>query len=1021
MSRPRTIATCIGLMGFGWLPAIAQQAVPPAEFLNLEITYRFTTGSGLTEVRSGQIRFNDTKAFAMLKRVVVPKLNAAGGVKLGDLTLLRPDKPEEKIQPPIPQTGNGMVWWELSEMQPGDVVRFSVEQPVDRTGSERDWWYSDSAMIPLPVKQGSLHLNVANEFSGSTLIVDKRGKVVEQGVYTWSLNNAQPPAQAAHFVLTSFKSWDHFAAWVTSRCPSEAGEDVRNLAQEVASKIQDSAQRAEMVASTLSRRVRLRRSPDGKLKFACRPVDEVLASGAASPLEAQALFAALLRSASVPAIRALSTPVVNVEEAVNPDALSRALIRVQAEGRILWFDVERLANTDGALGLANPELAMTFGADRVSWIRPFDEKSHDPPGRVVAKLEATITSNGTLQADLALTAAGPPSRVYREAFQPGRGQGDISTLFSSFVTARRLRSRPVVGDPYRSEQEFVIRLPVREEQFILPFQSRARVRLNALPLAAQPKTLPDGKLILGSPGMFREDIVLQIPEDFSVTSDLRFDEERSFARYHSDSIVAGGRLVITRELEIKSPVVDASAKLEVETLWKAIQEDQQKQFVMRRARPADIRAWAQSIPAHELSELGTRALDQREYEASRDLFEIATSSNPKDVYSWYGLGRAMYALGRMDDARKAYEKQLELNPDDKYVQNNLAAVDRRQGFWNKAVEHLERQLKINPGDPYAVTYLPRALMQLGQWERAEAAAMVAAKAQPKNRLFQVSAAVARVCQGKSQDASKELTSALGSQPSDGWLDNAAFYLAQCGRELDLAEAYIVRALDQVESLHDRVSSGRFSTALFHQSVYSMYLDTYGWLLLRRGQTKRALEILEAASKLSPEAQVFAHLAEAENTLHHSEASVRYWRRAVFLQPGLKEQAPQDLRPMLDSDSAASIDRIWWPLFEVGDLRPSASSLESHLGYYLVVAEANGSVREARSLDPDDSTATELVPEVRTLKFAQVRVQGSPVLTFHIVKLGKLPDGRITAYRSFSEETINLGRALAPDEFPLPQQ
>jgi Flp pilus assembly protein TadD len=454
---------------------------------------------------------------------------------------------------------------------------------------------------------------------------------------------------------------------------------------------------------------------------------------------------------------------------------------------------------------------------------------------IIAKLNVAITSGGVLQGTLAITASGARSLPYREAFREGAAQNASQTLFGRFTQARQLQTTPVIADANDLDRPIKIQFPINEDDFVLPVQRRESLRLDLVPLVLASTVQPDGNLSLGPPGTLREEITIEIPPNFTLEYESHLSQERAFARYQSDAKTDSGKLIVVRELRLKQETVSGSDKAELEAFWKMIREEQQRTFILKRTSRADLTAWIQSVPADRARRYGVRAYSEGEYDAASQLLERATQANPNDASAWNNLGQALAALGRFEEAQKAYEKQIAVNPKNQSVYNNLITVQEREGYWDMAVESLRKEIEVRPGSSAAISNLPRALIKVGRWAEAEEAAARALQAQPNNARQRLNAAIARVCQGKLADERKEIDTALGTSPTASLLNDAAYYLTECDRQNNLAESYIRKALDQLESTSPSAKSRSILAAITFQSSRSNYLDTYGWLLFRRAK------------------------------------------------------------------------------------------------------------------------------------------------------------------------------------------
>ncbi len=71
------------------------------------------------------------------------------------------------------------------------------------------------------------------------------------------------------------------------------------------------------------------------------------------------------------------------------------------------------------------------------------------------------------------------------------------------------------------------------------------------------------------------------------------------------------------------------------------------------------------------------------------------------LYSNRGL--CLQALGRFEDARKAYENAIRVNPQNAYALNNLAGLCFRESDYEGALDHAEDALAINAKLPQALS------------------------------------------------------------------------------------------------------------------------------------------------------------------------------------------------------------------------------------------------------------------------------------------------------------------------------
>ncbi len=427
---------------------------------------------------------------------------------------------------------------------------------------------------------------------------------------------------------------------------------------------------------------------------------------------------------------------------------------------------------------------------------------------------------------------------------------------------------------------------------------------------------------------------------------------------------------------------------------------------------SELNVMIQSLLPTQANEFGLQAYKEYKYETARELFQRAVKANPKDAYAWNNLGRVFAAQGKLEEAREAFAKQIAVNPLDQFAYNNLGLLYEREGRWDKAVESFREQLHVHPSNQSALANLPTALIHERRWAETEEAASKAAQAQTASPRHLLMMAVSKMCLGNVLDARKELNAALGKNPPVVLLNDAAFWLTECGRNLRLAEVYVTQALERMNGDQSSVMRGSMAAALSFQVSRSNYLDTYGWLLFKMRRLNQAVEVLNAAVSLAPKAEFFAHLAQVESKIGRTDLASRYWRQATFLEPGRTDQVPTEIVSGLEKIPTLSVDRVWYPM-QATDSEIFAPSKQSW--YFFVVADGTGSVQSARALGAVDPLAITLLPEIHKLIFPIVRIKGESVPTVHIVRVVKEPSRKAFAFHSVAPEAVALARELESGE------
>lgn len=95
-------------------------------------------------------------------------------------------------------------------------------------------------------------------------------------------------------------------------------------------------------------------------------------------------------------------------------------------------------------------------------------------------------------------------------------------------------------------------------------------------------------------------------------------------------------------------------------------------------------------------ESGLQYYQQAEYEQAVEEFEKSLVENPTFIKGYQCLGDAYFRMGKLDEARKAYERVKELDPDNINVLENLGVIFANRGDYKKAVWQWGEVLKRNP-------------------------------------------------------------------------------------------------------------------------------------------------------------------------------------------------------------------------------------------------------------------------------------------------------------------------------------
>lgn len=998
------------MLGAGLTPRAG--APPPARYERLEIVYTVGTDQAMTERRDGEILLYDTPALADAKRLVVPLLNSRGVVRLVRLARVEPDGRESPIRVGEAVQSGSLLFWETPGVGPGDRIRFEVEQQVDANRRSGQWWFEGRIVIPLPVRHGILSLKRPIGFAGSVAIENSGHGSPAAGVDSWNLDNEKASGGTWRFTVSSFPDWKSFGAWLAGLCDTSAGNRLGSLGEPSTQEINDPLERALMLADKLSARLRVR-DLDGSFRYSCRPAEETLREGWANPLEAQSVLWSLFDAQGIAAERFLLVSGEAADRSVRPEAFLGALVRVNDKDRELWFDVTKLARAPGTVDLEGGALALRISGPDVKWLSVLPNWKGLQAGRIVAHLDASVDSLGLLQANLHLSASGTPGRLYRVLLGSIGSPEDPAKLFSPFLNGLHIRSRPVTTNLDNPEHPFEVSVPFWKENVLPPFQRRTSFEFDAVPLSPTPRQLADGSLWLGPPGMYREEISVRFPSNFQTIAEVRIDDDRGFAAYHSQATVVDGELRITREVVIRQGLVAAGLRPRVWEFSRLVGTDQGRGFAVQRHGRALTEEWIRTMRPDSAGYWGSKAFDEYEYEAAVQLDEKAVQAYPKGDYTWNNLAAVLARLGRFPEAVDALEKQIELLPQSRHAYVNLALENMRTGAYEESLANFRKQLEINPENTNAIASLPKALLLVGRWWEAGKAALEASK-KLNDPGFDATAAALRVCSGPAVDVQAWIAPVLATPDLRNW-ESIAYVLSLCGSGLEVAQDTVDRALDLFGDF--TVADGEWmSGPLERESMISSFMLSEARILAWKGETEKATEMLRDIVNLGIFPEALDDLARLEWNSGRKQQALKLWRESLDIMPDLRRRIPPGAASEIESLPGSQADGVWYPL---ADLKaPQGLSRPADVPtYYYAVANPDGTVRSARPVERADSEAEKLIPEIRNLEFAEFRVRENQIPTVHLLKCVWQESGDVAVYHSISRVAIEVASALAPEEFP----
>ena len=243
---------------------------------------------------------------------------------------------------------------------------------------------------------------------------------------------------------------------------------------------------------------------------------------------------------------------------------------------------------------------------------------------------------------------------------------------------------------------------------------------------------------------------------------------------------------------------------------------------------------------------------QENWDQAYDIYSSIPDKDPAAMTAQLRAADVLTQAGRLDDAKKAYEKLTSRYSDSPEVWFERGEFLRTslKSYTDaiKAYDRVEALFKGNIPDLYWALYLARGL-----------------------------------CYDLSNQPDKAITDyegALKLQPDNPEaLNTLAYAWAEKGVNLDKAQSMVEQALMmEPDAAH--------------------IIDTMGWVLYRRDEAAKAIPFIERASQMMPyDATVNDHLGDVYNAAGRRQEAIFMWQRALNYAESDKQRA--DIQAKLD--------------------------------------------------------------------------------------------------------------------------
>ncbi len=231
---------------------------------------------------------------------------------------------------------------------------------------------------------------------------------------------------------------------------------------------------------------------------------------------------------------------------------------------------------------------------------------------------------------------------------------------------------------------------------------------------------------------------------------------------------------------------------------------------------------------------GRIAQFDEDYPEAESLYVMSLAYDDTLYEVWINLAYTRNSLGGFESAMATFDSALVKCPNDSVeILYFTGVLLSREEKFTEAIDYYEKILAIQPDNSYALFNLGAAYERSGGFEEAEDVFLRLLELEPDNAMA---------------------------------LNYLGYMYADKGIELERAEKMIKKAL--------KIDPDN-----------GAYLDSYAWVMFKRGKYKEALKYQLLAIKASDEdAILFDHMGDIYFKLNELEKAQSHWRKALELDP-----------------------------------------------------------------------------------------------------------------------------------------
>lgn len=255
-------------------------------------------------------------------------------------------------------------------------------------------------------------------------------------------------------------------------------------------------------------------------------------------------------------------------------------------------------------------------------------------------------------------------------------------------------------------------------------------------------------------------------------------------------------------------------------------------------------------------------------EDAMDLNEILVKVHPKEAKSHAMYADFLYREGSLEEARDQYRAAIELDKSKFLIWRQLLLIEAELQDYQSMLKESKEAMELFPSQPLVYYFRGLGNIQKKDYQAALEYLNLGKDYVINNKSLLVQFysnlgdVYHRLEKHESSDNAYQQALELDSM-NQYVLNNYSYYLSLRGEDLDRAEEMAKKA--------NAITPGE-----------STYLDTYGWVMYKKGDYEKAKELLEEAVNKGggKSTEILEHLGDTYYQLGKKEKALEYWNKAA---------------------------------------------------------------------------------------------------------------------------------------------